>query len=217
MNKFVKGAKNLAFALSFVTVAACGKGKEIEDLKKQVETCKNDVNEAQASVKSLKTEVSGCAKTGEMKTVQGEVENLKNGTKFLGSLNNCKDKEILSRLFGSESLKFDVFQGYDYKLIFANDGANFALDVMLDGKKDGSLSVGNGSFSTVEANAEFKVCKNLGFEERCFVGDGNNRLSVVAGSSATKLRVGGSDVTIEIATAILKNSLLPCKRLERYS
>ena len=38
MNKFVKGAKNLAFALSFVTVAACGgvKKADLEALEEKI-------------------------------------------------------------------------------------------------------------------------------------------------------------------------------------
>ena len=79
MNKFVKGAKNLAFALSFVTIAACGGVK-----KADLDTLGKSFNEKIGG----KADKDSCVSKNELASLKSEIgnevgEKIKNGVEGL--------------------------------------------------------------------------------------------------------------------------------------
>ena len=107
MNKFVKGAKNLAFALSFVTVAACGNVKkaDLDDALKSFEekmdgklkgkADNGTVDENQSYVR--RSDLSNFVKSGDL---DGKIDGLGKDVESLKGVFKKGDLREMSSIFG---------------------------------------------------------------------------------------------------------------------
>ena len=109
MNKFVKGAKNLAFALSFITVAACSDvnkadfgevNEKIEGLKKLVVELKKEIFESEKGGDEGGKKVMVYSKD----EIGGLIDDLKNGKVDLDALKNSflNDPVCFGRVCGPD-------------------------------------------------------------------------------------------------------------------
>ena len=196
MNKFVKGAKNLAFALSFVTVTACGnvKKSDLDSLKNDLVKNLGDVNGKIESIDKKIGEVES-----KISSVNDEVKkNLKIGD-FKG-----KNLGALRGLFGDDIKSFEGVDKVNFNLVFNKNGTEFALNIVDNGGFD-LESVTNGAFGTVEKNESFKICRLIGFGERCFVEGSGEKKKLVATKNTTagKINLGGEELDVDVAGEIL--------------
>lgn len=110
MNKFVKGAKNLAFALSFVTVAACGNVK-----KADLEALEKNFNEKI----NQKADQNNCVSKSELSNLKSEI-GVEVGEKIKSDVGGLEKKmvslDVLDDVFVKDPAKFVEFFGGNVKL-----------------------------------------------------------------------------------------------------
>lgn len=154
MNKFVKGAKNLAFALSFVTVAACGNVKKA-DLEAGLK----------ALEKKIDDKLDGKADNG----IVGENQGYVRRSDLNGFVKNGDFVDEIDSRIGDLAKKVVGLDVLDKSFVKnpANFVKNFGGDVSLS---DGVFRGGSVTFSEWDAKGVCKVSVKMGENEVFSVG-----------------------------------------------
>ena len=191
MNKFVKGAKNLAFALSFVTVAACGNVK-----KADLETALKGLEEKMDGKLNGKTDKSqGYALNSDVdsKIANGKSEVLKEIENVRGKMVSRED--VVKGCIKKGGVDFDFLKKSGVDL----EGVKFEVSVVNEKIviKSGSVVVYEDfkveAFGAVEF-IEGVVSLNGSFDWDTTFGD-NKRFQFIAAGDNERIKVGGLDTT----------------------
>lgn len=178
MNKFVKGAKNLAFALSFVTVAACGNVKKA-DLDAALKGFKEEMDN------KLKGKAdNGTVNEDQSYVRRGDLKGFVKSEDFDGRVDG-KIGDLEKKVVGLDVLD------KSFVLDPANFVKNFGGNVRLS---DGVLNKGKVTFSAWEGAGNCKVIVNIG--ERKFY-DKTSSATLLSSESLDVLKlciIGGAEV-----------------------